>query len=299
LLFTLAGAVLLSFSRGWTGGKISQEAIVGVIYVVSAAAALLLVDQAPLGAEHLKQILIGSILTATPSDLIKLAGIYGLIGALFWFWRAPLRRVTFQTEKLEKDKLKIWWWDFVFYALFGVVVTSSVAVAGVLLVFSFLIIPAAIGLLYAERWARALAIAWIAGAVASAAGLGASYAWDLPTGATLVCAFGASLALAAALKPFLFSGAQRRSHTSGVFRFYALRAGIGVIFISALWLIANPRADQPLLDMLEHAAPQLRSAFLAKAEHELLDQSRQSEIKAQQEATRLNEKERSSRWQGG
>lgn len=298
LLFTLAGAVMLSFSRNWTGAKISQEAIVGVIYVVSAAAALLLVDQAPQGAEHLKQILIGSILTASLGDVAKLAALYGAIGALFWFWRAPLQRVSLQAEALQKDKFKIWCWDFAFYAMFGAVVTSSVAVAGVLLVFSFLIIPAAIGLLYAPAWARALTIAWIVGAAASALGLGISYALDWPTGAAMVCVFGAVLALSAALKPFLFGATARRRAALRALRFYALRAAIGVIFISALWLIVNPRADQPLLDMLERAAPRMRAIFLKPAERELLDQSRQSEIKAQQEATRLNEKERNSRWQG-
>lgn len=298
LLFTLAGAVLLSFSRNWTGGKISQEAIVGVIYVVSAAAVLLLVDQAPQGAEHLKQILIGSILTATASDLAKLTGLYGLIGALFWFCRWPLRRITFQPEEFGNDKLKIWQWDFVFYALFGVVVTSSVAVAGVLLVFSFLIIPAAIGLLYADRLRTALGIAWVAGAVSSAVGLGVSYALDSPTGATMVGVFGVSLVLAAALKPFWFTGARQRSRVSGSLRFYFIRAALTVVFVSGLWLVVNPRADQPLLDMLEYAAPPLRSAFLTAAEQAQLDQSRRSEIKVQQEALRLNEKERGSRWQG-
>ena len=116
LLFTLAGAVLLSFSRAWTGGKISQETVVGVIYVASAGAALLLVDQAPLGAEHLKQLLIGSILTATPSDLIRLTGLYALIGALHWIFRRPLLRISFEPAAPSDSALKVWWWDFVFYA---------------------------------------------------------------------------------------------------------------------------------------------------------------------------------------
>ena len=298
LLFTLAGALLLSFSRAWTGGKISQEAVVGVIYVVSAAAALLLVDQAPQGAEHLKQILVGSLLTATPHDLAKLTGLYALIGALHWVCRRPLLRITFEHDEPGHGALKTWWWDFVFYALFGVVVTSSVAVAGVLLVFSFLIIPAAIGTLYAGRLGAALAIGWIAGGVASAAGLGVSYAWDLPTGAALVCVFGAVLALAAASKPFLLSDARRRVQVLCRMRFYGVRAALALIFVAALWLVVNPHADQPLLDLLEHAQPRLRAPFLTPAEQDLLSQARLSEVKAQQEAARMSEKERNSRWQG-
>jgi len=298
LLFTLAGAVLLSFSRAWTGGKISQETVVGVIYVVSAGAALLLIDQAPLGAEHLKQLLIGSILTATPSDLIRLIGLYALIGALHWIFRRPLLRISFEPAAPSDSALKVWWWDFVFYALFGIVVTSSVAVGGVLLVFSFLIIPAAIGMLYSSHLRTALGIGWIAGSLASGVGLGMSYVLDLPTGAAMVCVFGLTLALFAALKPFLFTSAVRRVETWRHLRFYGTRAGLVLLFISALWLVVNPQADHPLLDALEHTAPGLRSAFLKAAEIDLLNQSKLSELKAQQEAARLGEKERSSRWQG-
>jgi zinc/manganese transport system permease protein len=298
LVFTLAGAVLLSFSRTWTGGKISQEAIVGVIYVVSAAAALLLVDQAPLGAEHLKQLLIGSILTVTPSDLIRLIGLYTLIGALHWIFRRPLMHITFEPTGLGGNRLRIWWWDFVFYALFGVVVTSSVAVGGVLLVFSFLIIPAAIGMLYTSRLEMALGIGWIAGSIVSVVGLGLSYVWDLPTGAAMVCVFGMALAFLATIKPLVFSAERRRAQAWLRMRFYGMRAALVFIFASALWLVANPYADQPLLDLLEKVQPSLRAPFLTSAELERLNQSRLSEVKAQQEATRLSEKERSSRWQG-
>jgi zinc/manganese transport system permease protein len=298
LLFTLAGAVLLSFSRSWTGGKISQEAIVGVIYVVSAAAALLLVDQAPLGAEHIKQLLVGSILTATPSDLVRLIGLYALIGALHWMFRRPLLRISFEPVVASDPALKIWCWDFVFYALFGIVVTSSVAVGGVLLVFSFLIIPAAIGLLYSSKFRLALAIGWIAGSLASAVGLGMSYALDLPTGAAMVCVLGLTFALFAALKPFLFTSAGNKVETWRRLRFYGTRAGLVLVFASALWLVVNPQADNPLLDVLERTAPELRSPFLKATEMDLLNQSKLSEIKAQQEASRLGEKERNSRWQG-
>lgn len=296
--FTLLGALLLSLSRNWTGGRISQEAIVGVIYVVSSAAAVLLIDQAPQGAEHLKQILTGSILSSTGSDLAKLTALYSGVGALLWLLRNPLMSTACARQSQAEAQGRIFWWDFVFFALFGVVVTSSVAVAGVLLVFSFLIIPAAIGKLYASRISSILAIAWGAGVCASAAGLLLSYGADLPTGAVMVCVFGAALAIAAALKPLWRADAARRGRTLRRLGSAMAQAGLGIIFISALWLVLQPRADHPLLDSIEYLIPTLRTAFLTSAERELYLRSHRGEIKAQQEAARLAEKERVSRWQG-
>src|SRR5215472_5344573 len=196
LSFTLLAAVLLAFTRAWAV-RVPQEALIGVIYVVAAAASILLIDRAPQGAEHLKQILTGNILTAGADALVTIVPLYAAIGIL----HAVLRRRIAAGQGACA-------WEFVFYASFGVVVTSSVALAGVLLVFSFLIIPACIGVLHAEALPRQLATGWIAGALAGAAGLAASYLLDLPTGATMVCAFGAALALAGLAVPFRRGGAR-------------------------------------------------------------------------------------------
>src|SRR5215467_12778934 len=155
LSFTLLAAVLLAFTRSW-GTRVPQEALIGVIYVVAAATAIVLIDRAPQGAEHLKQILTGNILTSGYNDVALIVPLYTAVGLLHWVLR---RHMTGEGSLL---------WEFVFYATFGIVVTSSVAIAGVLLVFSFLIIPAAIG--------------WIFGTLVSAAGLAASFVFDLPTG---------------------------------------------------------------------------------------------------------------------
>jgi len=184
LSFTLAAAVLLTFTRAWSA-RIPQEALIGVIYVVAAAAAILLIDRAPQGAEHLKQILTGNIVTSGIDELVFIAPLYLVIAAL----HAILRRWLAQGGSVA--------WEFLFYATFGIVVTSSVALAGVLLVFSFLIIPAVIGVLYADALARQLAIGWLAGAMTSAAGLAISFAFDLPTGATIVATFGGTLLVVA------------------------------------------------------------------------------------------------------
>src|SRR5881227_3629802 len=155
--FTLLAAVLLAFTRAWAT-RVPQEALIGVIYVVAAAAAILMIDRAPQGAEHLKQILTGNILTSGLQDLSVIVPLYAAIGLLHWSLRS---RLTGTTSLV---------WDFVFYATFGAVVTSSVAIAGVLLVFSFLIIPAAIGVTFGTTLGTQLAIGWIAGTLTSAFG---------------------------------------------------------------------------------------------------------------------------------
>jgi zinc/manganese transport system permease protein len=282
LAFTLLAAVLLAFTRNW-GTRVPQEALIGVIYVVAAAAAILLIDRAPQGAEHLKQILTGNILTSGADEIAIIVPLYAAVGLLHWLLR---RRLTGAGPLV---------WEFVFYASFGVVVTSSVAIAGVLLVFSFLIIPAAIGVMFASSPARQLAIGWIAGIVISAAGLAASFAFDLPTGAAMVCAFGAALAVAGMLYPLL------RAHRRG-----SLRVGIAtarwslaaILAGSALLLAAAPRADQPLLDLAEYAVPALRALYLTRTEQATFADASAYAERYRNEAEQLNELEKRNRSEG-
>ena len=280
--FTLVAAVLLAFTRAWSS-RIPQEALIGVIYVVAAAAAILLIDRAPQGAEHLKQILTGNIVTSGIDELVFIAPLYLAIAAL----HAILRRWLADGASVA--------WDFLFYATFGIVVTSSVALAGVLLVFSFLIIPAAIGVLYGDTLARQLAIGWLAGAVTSAAGLAVSFAFDLPTGATMVCAFGAALAIAGVLYPVLCGDARLMARRGGM----ALRWCAAIaLAASALWLIAAPRADQPLLDAAEYVLPGLRAGYLSRVELATYQDARAYAERHRVEAERLNAMETRSRSQG-
>jgi zinc/manganese transport system permease protein len=280
--FTLIAAALIAGTRAWSQ-RIPQEALIGVIYVVAAAAAILLIDRAPQGAEHLKQILTGSILTSGLDDVAIIAPLYAAIGGL----HVLLRRRVLQAGSFV--------WDFVFYATFGVVVTSSVALAGVLLVFSFLIIPAAIGVLYADRLGRQLAIGWTAGTLTSALGLAASFAFDLPTGATMVCAFGAALALAGLLYPFLLGDARLAWHHG----LAAVRWCVALLLAaSALLLMLAPRADQPLLDAAEYLAPALRARYFTANEGQVYAEARQYAERYRLEAERLNEVETRSRSQG-
>jgi zinc/manganese transport system permease protein len=282
LAFTLAAAILIAFTRTWAG-RVPQEALIGVIYVVAAAAAILMIDRAPQGAEHLKQILTGNILTSGVHDLALIVPLYATIGLLHWSLRGRLTGAGSLA------------WEFVFYATFGAVVTSSVAIAGVLLVFSFLIIPAAIGVIYASSLGRQLAIGWITGIVTSALGLAASFALDLPTGAAMVCAFGASLALAGMLYPFVRGDRRHALRTSVA----AARWGIAVLLAaSAVQLAAAPRADQPLLDAAETTIPALRKLYLSRSEAATFADASAYAARYGTEAEQLNERERRSRTQG-
>lgn len=280
LAFTFAAALLLASSRA-AATRIPQEALIGVLYVVAAAAAFLLVDKAPQGAEHIRQILTGNILTVGADEVLVLVPLYLGLGALLWLLRGRF--------EARREGAAQWVWDLVFYASLGVVVTSSVALAGVLLVFAFLIIPAAIGVLWADRTAAQLALGWAAGAAASAAGLALAYAADLPTGASLVCVFGAALALAGLLKLGAVAGAALRG----------LRIGLGAVLIaSGLFLAALPRADQPLLDALEAAAPAVRSVYLTRQERAVHADADAYALRYRQQAELLNQREARSRFEG-
>ncbi|MFH2203439.1 MAG: iron chelate uptake ABC transporter family permease subunit [Elusimicrobiota bacterium] len=202
--FALLGAVFFSLTRTQEG-KVPQEAVIGIVYAVSAAAAVMIMDRLPEGAEHLKHIMVGNLLAVSPADVVKMALLYIAIGAVHWIWRRPLLLISTDPAEARRRGLKIWLWDFLFYGTFGVVVTVSVPIAGVLLVFSYLIVPSVAALLFTDKVGGRLAIGWGMSAGVSLLGLAASYWLDAPTGATIVCVFGAMLACAAAARR-IFAG---------------------------------------------------------------------------------------------
>ena len=282
LTFTLLAAVLLAFTRAWAT-RVPQEALIGVIYVVAAAASILLIDRAPQGAEHLKQILTGNILTSGLNEAAVIVPLYLAVALVHFLLRHRLTR---------SGSL---FWEFVFYSTLGMVVTSSVALAGVLLVFSFLIIPATIGVIFASSLPRQLAIGWIFGTLTSAVGFAASFAFDLPTGAAMVCAFGAALALAGLVYPLFRGDRSIALHIAVVAARWGLAA---VIAGSAIQLAVAPRADQPLLDTLEFAAPSLRSLYLTQTETAAYQDASEYGERHRLAAEQLIELERRRRTQG-
>jgi len=192
LSFTILGSLVFALTRS-RERRVSQEAIIGVVYAVSSAAAVLVADQTPHGAEHLRSMLVGSILAVRGSEVIKVACLYSLIGLFHWLCRRPFFLISESPDQAYAQGLPVRWWDFLFYASFGVVVTSSVRIAGVLLVFSYLIVPTLAANLLGGSVARRLAIAWAFGTLVSVIAMLASATLDLPTGATVVCAFGVIL----------------------------------------------------------------------------------------------------------
>jgi zinc/manganese transport system permease protein len=197
---TLLGAVVLTFTRS-RERHVSQEAVIGVIYAVSAAAAVLLADRAPHGAEHVRTMLVGNILAVRPGEVARVAGLYAAIGLVHWLCRKPLLLISTDPAAAFRQGWRVRWWDLLFYGTFGLVVASSVRVGGVLLVFSYLIVPALAGIALGGSIGSRLVIGWVFGAAVSVLGIAASATFDLPTGASVVCAFGVVLAALWALAP--------------------------------------------------------------------------------------------------
>lgn len=196
---TLVAAGLFSVTR-MEHKYIPQEAIIGIVYVVASAVTILLAAQAPQGSEHVEQLLTGSLLWVTWPTIWKTLAIYLTIGTVHWALRKRFLTISLHPDEARRKNWSISGWDFLFYALFGIVVTSSVAIAGVLVVFSFLVIPAVIAFLFTSSPASLLAIAWGSGTAATILGLVISYQWDLPTGPIVVCAFAFVLLVAFGLR---------------------------------------------------------------------------------------------------
>lgn len=194
LAATLAGAVVLALTRS-RRRRLSQEAVIGVVYAVSSAAAVLVADRAPHGAEQVRGMLVGNLLAVGPLEVAKVAGLYSLVGLLHWFCRRPFFLISADPDAAYAAGWRVRLWDFVFYASFGVVVASSVRIGGVLLVFSYLIVPALAGVVLGGSVPGRLLIGWSFGTLVSVLGMVASAALDLPTGATVVCAFGLTLSM--------------------------------------------------------------------------------------------------------
>jgi zinc/manganese transport system permease protein len=190
--FTFVGAAIFAFART-RRGHIPQEAFIGIAYAVASAAAILVMSKATGETEHLKDMLVGNILAVSRHDVLKTAILYGAIGIFHYIFRRRFLLISTDPEQAEAEGMSIRFWDFLFYASFGFVVTSSVAIAGVLLVFCYLIVPSVGAMLFADKVGRRLAIGWTMGTLVSALGVYFSVLLDLPTGATIVCTFGAVL----------------------------------------------------------------------------------------------------------
>jgi len=192
LAFTFLGAAIFAFART-RRGHIPQEAFIGIAYSVASAMAILLMSKATGETEHLKDMLVGNILAVSWPEVRKTAILYAVVGVFHYVFRKKFLLISMNHEKAETLGVSVRFWDFLFYASFGFVVTSSVAIAGVLLVFCYLIVPSVGAMLFADRIGPRLAIGWTMGTLVSALGCYLSVQLDTPTGATIVVTFGGVL----------------------------------------------------------------------------------------------------------
>src|SRR3954465_1008560 len=194
LAFTFLGAAIFSLVRS-RRARVPLEAIIGICYAVASAAAILAMSKATGETEHLKDMLVGNILAVSQHDVIKTACLYGAIGLFHFIFRKKFLAISIDPEAAADQGISLRFWDFLFYVSFGFVVTSSVAIAGVLLVFCYLIVPSVGAMLFSDSIGKRLAIGWTMGTLVSALGVYLSVDLDLPTGATIVCTFGGVLLL--------------------------------------------------------------------------------------------------------
>jgi zinc/manganese transport system permease protein len=202
LLFTFVGAGIFALSR-LREKVIPQEAIIGIAYAVFSAAAILVLDRAPHGHEALQTMLVGSILYVTWPDILKMFLIYLAVGIFHYIFRRKFLLISQNINEARRRKIPVVLWDLLFYITFGFVVTSSVKIAGVLLVFSYLIVPAVCAMLLAGSITQRLIIGWIIGFLVSVLGLFFSVKLDLPTGASVVTCFGVALLVSAGISLFM------------------------------------------------------------------------------------------------
>jgi zinc/manganese transport system permease protein len=210
-VFSLGAAVVGAAVFAWSRmrrERVPQEAVIGITYVIASAATILLADRAPEGAEHIKELLAGTILWVTWPVVARNLVVAAAVGAFHFLFRHRFTTISEEPERAFAAGWRVRWWDFLFYLSFGVVITLAVQIAGVLMVFAFLVAPAIVALSFSGRWAVRVTLAWAVGLTASGLGLLASYRWDLPSGPAIVCALGGFLLLLAVVRGVRGRGAE-------------------------------------------------------------------------------------------
>jgi zinc/manganese transport system permease protein len=190
---TFLGAALFSYSRNVKKNQVPQEAIIGITFVVAAAGVILLLSRVAGGKEELEHLLTGDILNVTAAEVGQRAALFAGLAVFYGAFHKRFALISSEPERALADGVNVRLWDFFFYAAFAVVVVSFVRVAGVLLTFAYLIVPAVCGVMLSGNWKGRLFVGWGIAAASSLVGLWASYALDLPTGAAIVCACGLAL----------------------------------------------------------------------------------------------------------
>jgi zinc/manganese transport system permease protein len=247
LAFTFLGAFVFSMTR-MRGEKVPHEAIIGIVYAVAFAATILVLARSPLGPQELDRLIKGELLWVQGDVIIKTAILYAIIGVFHYVFRKRFMSISFNPEKAEQDGVNVRFWDLLFYMSFGFVITSSVAIAGVFLVFSYLVIPAVGAMLLAERISTRLTIGWIGGAVISFIGVKLSWHTGLPTSPLIVCLLAVALVLAGIIRYLRVASNKQKA----VLNLLGSAAIVG-LFLAGVFLFAKREDDpyQHTLHMLE------------------------------------------------
>jgi zinc/manganese transport system permease protein len=233
LAFAVFGAWILSATR-MRRTAVPHEAIIGIVYAAALAATILASVHLPHGAEEVSQLLAGSILWVDRATILSAAVVYSLVGVFHLVFRRQLLLISTDPQAAEQQGLSLRRWDFLFYLSFGVVVTSSVAIAGVLLVFSYLVIPAVIAMMFARGIRPRLWIGWSLGAVFSLVGVSVSYQADLPSGPTIVVCFAAALVFASIIHTVRVASNRLRA-----LRRVALGTALLITLAASSWMLRN------------------------------------------------------------
>ena len=228
LAFTFAGAGLFALAR-MRGEKVPQEAFIGIAYAAASAAAILILSKSPTGGEELRQMLVGDILLVSPRTLVNVAVIYSLVGIFHLVYRHRFFAISVDSDAAAQQGINVRWWDFLFYMTLGVLVTQSVSIAGVLLVFSYLVIPAVIGQMWSHSVSGRLGVGWAVAVLGSVAGIFWSFFSDYPTGPAVVVSLAACLVVSAMVYNVVSA-----KHLVRAIEGVALIAVLGVVFVWAL-----------------------------------------------------------------
>ncbi len=259
--FTFLGAAVFSLTR-MRYERVPHEAVIGITYAVALAAIILGTAKLPHGAEEVRDLQAGSILWVRGNTILFTAALYAAIGAFHWVFRRRFLAISLDPGAAEARGVPVRLWDFLFYVSFGFVVTSSVSIAGVLLVFSYLVIPSVVAVLFAEGIGARLFIGWTVGTLVSATGVSISYFRDLPSGPVIVVTFGAFLALAG-LAHFVLHAPERARAVA--------RVGLGALALAGVLggsTLLRKREDHSLAHLLESGSKSERIQVLAQvAQH--------------------------------
>lgn len=212
--FTVVGAILFTLARSQSH-RVPVEAFIGIVYAVSSAVAVIIADRGPHGADEIREILVGNLLAVTWEHIAATCAIYATVGTFHYVFRKQFLMVSMDPAGAEKAGMNIAKWDLLFYLSFGAVITSSVSMGGVLIVFSYLVMPTVIVALFTQGTMRRLLAGWAVGFVGSVLGIYGSFALDMPTGAAVVATFGSLLVFALILRTLIPDSAMKGTKLAG------------------------------------------------------------------------------------